>query len=141
MSTYLVVMDRPVPAQSLRYGLLNRLSADKAAQFVLLQTLSRLPGESEEEARRAARDNLNATASLLSKLDLPVIDTVVGDALPRKAIAQEMAVRTYDGIVLTTKASKLLSLIGFDLAHQLQRKFRIPVVSFEPLETDHAAAA
>ena len=129
MSTYLVVMDKAVPAQSLRYGLVKFISEHKPAEFVLLQTPERLPGESEEEARRAARESAAAARVQLSAMGLPVAEALVGDPLPRKAIAAEISGgrRTYDGIMLASKAPGLLRLLHFDLAHQLERKFHVPV--------------
>jgi hypothetical protein len=143
MSTYLVVMDKATPAQSLRFGLLNLVSEHKPAELVLLQTPQRLPGESEEDARRAARDSVASARSLLSTMGLPVIDALVGDPLPRKAIATEMrdGRRTYDSIVLTSKAPGLLRFLHFDLAHQLERKYHVPVTYLEPDEAEKIAAA
>ena len=143
MSTYLVVMDKAAPAQTLRFGLLNFVSEHKPVELVLLQTPDRLPGESEEDSRRAARSNVSATRSLLSTMGLPVVDAVVGDPLPKKAIASEMSSgrRGYDGILLTSKASSLLQFLHFDLAHQLERKFHVPVAYVEQEASETATAA
>jgi hypothetical protein len=142
VSTFLVVLDKAIPAQRLRYGLLNLVSSHKPAELVLLQTVQRLPGESEEEARRAARESVSGARSLLSTMGLPVSDAIVGDALPKKAIAQEMTEgrRTYDGIVLTSKPAGWLRLIQFDPARQLERKYHVPVICIEPEASETAVA-
>jgi hypothetical protein len=143
MSTYLVVLDAGLSAQSLRYGLLNFTSGHKPTDLVLLQVPRRLPGESEEEARRAARDGVSATRSLLSTMGVPAVDAIVGDSLPRKAIAAEMngGHRQYDGILLASKPSGFLRFLHFDLAHQLERKFHVPVAYVEPEASEDVAAA
>jgi hypothetical protein len=143
VSTYLVVLDKPVPVQSLRFGLLDFVSDHKAAELVLLQIPQRLPVETEEEARRAARENATSARSLLTAMGLPVVDALVGDPLPKKAIAAEIqgGRRSYDGILLAGAAPGLLRMFRFDLAHQLERKFRLPVtyVSPEPAQANPAA--
>ena len=143
MSTYLVVLDKGIQPSSLRYGLLDLMSQRKPLQFVLLHSPQRLPGETEEEARTAARDIVSGARSLLSTMGLPVVDAIVGDPLPRKAIALEMkgGRRTYDGIVLTSKPSGLLRLLHFDIASQLQRKYQVPVTYVEPDNTMSSVAA
>ena len=142
MSTYLVVIDKATSAQDLRFGLLNLVSTHKPVSLVLLQSPERLPGESEEEARRAARDSVSGTRSLLSTMGLPVADAVVGDIVPKKAIAEEMESgrRTYDGIVLTSKSSGLMRFLHFDLARQLERKYHVPVTYIQPEPVETAVA-
>jgi hypothetical protein len=142
VSTYLVVIDQAVRVQSLRYGLLNLVSAHKPADLVLLQIPQRLPGESEEEARQAARQSVSAARSLLCTMGLPVSDAVVGDSLPKKAIAAEMTSgrRSYDGIVLTSKPGGWLRFLHLDAAHQLERKYHVPVIHIEP-EVSEATVA
>lgn len=133
MGTYLVVMDRAIPPQSLRFGLLNLASRHKPARFVLLQTPQLWPGDSLESGHRAAAAYIASARSLLTAMGLSVVATVVGDPLPRKAIAAEMAgERTYEGIVLTSKPPSVLRLLQIDVAHQLERKYRVPVICIDP---------
>ena len=141
MHTYLVVLERPVSAQSLRFGLLDLVSQLKPAQFVLLQATRPLPGETPDEARCVAFANVLNTRSRLMTMGVPVVDTVVGDPLPKKAIAAELGRggRTYDGIVLTSKPPELRRLLHCDLARQLERKFGLPVAYVEIAGMEGAA--
>lgn len=141
MSTYLVVMDRAVPAQSMRYGLLDFVSEHAPAELVLLQLTQRLPGETDDDARRAAEDHAASARSLFSAIGLPVLDAVAGDPLPRKAIASELHAgrRTYEGILLASRPDSLLHLRA-GVAHQLERKFGVSVSYVEADAAELAAA-
>src|SRR5690554_6799133 len=122
MGTHLVVLDRAVAPQSLRFGLLNFLSANKGAELVLLHVPRRLAGQTAEDARRVAREHAASTRSLLESMGIPVAGSLVGDPLPRKAIATEMRSgrHAYEGILLIGEPPGLLRLLQFDLASQLE---------------------
>ncbi len=129
MKTCLVVLDQPVVAQSMRFGLLDLVSRRKPVQFVLLQTTRRVPSETSEESRQVAYARVLNIRSQLMAMGIPIIDAVAGDSLPRKAIADELAAgrRSYDGILLATKPTGIQRLIHCDPARQLERKFHVPV--------------
>ncbi len=133
MSTFLVVLDRVVPPQRLRYGLLNLVSQHRPAELVLLQTLRRLPDETEEVAYAATRLRLESARSLLMAMGLPVTGAMVGDALPKKAIAAAMKSRgePYDGLVLISNTSGLRRWLQFAVSQQLERRFGVPVFFIE----------
>ena len=134
MRKYLVVVEEGASARSLRFGLLNLVSEQKGIELILLQTQDHYGGESEAEARRDAVQSVAAIWAELVAMGLPVIDAIAGDPLPRKAIAAEMTAgrHRYDGIVLTSKAPGLLRMLHFDPAHQLERRYQVPVVSIDP---------
>jgi hypothetical protein len=143
LKTFLLFLERPESVQDLRYGLLNFLSLNHPAQFVLLQSPRRLPGESEEESRQAAREALVSARSFVASLGLSVIDGIAGDPLPRKALTAEMTRgrHVYDGIVMAGRPSGFLRFLPFDLSHQLERKFHVPVSRIEAESPQRASAA
>jgi hypothetical protein len=138
--TYLVVLDRTVPPQRLRYGLLDLVSQRKPDALVLLQTLRRFPGETEEEAHEATSLSLESTRSLLTAMGLPVTDATIGDALPKKAIVAAMSSseHAYEGIVLISKTSGLQRWLRFAVSRQLERRYDVPVFFIE-LESSEKA--
>lgn len=133
MGTYLVVMERALPPQSLRFGLLNFASKHRPAEFVLLQTQHATADDALQDARPAAEANAASARSLLAGMGLSVVDAMVGDSAPSRAIDEAMAAgRTYEGIVLTWKEPVLLRLLHLDIAHRLRRRYGIPVICIDP---------
>lgn len=134
MGRYLVVAHQTASSPELLDKLKELAGSDGAAEFVLLVPATPvrhlLTGTTEGEAFEVARRAAEAAWSLFEQNGVKVLRVAVGDAVPVRAVLDDIRDHPadYDAIVVSTFPLGVSRWLGVDVLHQMRRRFDIPVV-------------
>ncbi len=133
MARYLVVAHQTASSLELIERLIGVLAQDSSAQFVLLvpaTPASHLLTWTEQEAHEAALQAAQGAEERMRESGLDLIRSVIGDASPVLAVADEMREHgsEYNAIVVCTMPLGISRWLRLDLPHQVEKRFRLPVI-------------
>lgn len=81
----------------------------------------------EGEAGALARERLAATLARAGETGVDAADGSVGDPNPVQAIADVLAARDFDEIIVSTLPPGVSRWLRLDLLHRVERRFDLPV--------------
>jgi hypothetical protein len=106
--------------------LLNDFGALSGYFPIGAEMLSAADAEARDQGIAVAKSNLDAELQRLRELGAQA-DGAVGDADPMKAIANAVAQRRFDEIILSTLPPGVSRWLALDLPHRVKRKFHVPL--------------
>jgi hypothetical protein len=106
--------------------LLNDFGALSGYFPIGAEMLSAADAEARDQGIAVAKSNLDAELHRLRELGAQA-DGAVGDADPMKAIANAVAQRRFDEIILSTLPPGVSRWLALDLPHRVKRKFHVPL--------------
>lgn len=134
MARYLVVAHQTASSPELLDKLKELARDDGKATFVLLVPATPvrhlLTGTTEGESLEVARRAGETAWKLLDENGLKVLRVAVGDAVPLRAVQDDLREHpdSYDAIVVSTFPLGVSRWLGLDVLHQMRRRFEIPVI-------------
>ena len=133
MGRYLVVAHQTAASPELLNKVRELISADSAAEFVLLVPATpprHLLAHTEGEAQHVARQVADSARAHLEEAGATVGRAEVGDEAPLLAIEDELRDHParYEAIIVSTLPLGLSRWLGLDLPHQVEKKFGLPVI-------------
>jgi hypothetical protein len=131
--SYLVVANQTLGGPKLRDEITKRLTAGPSSFYVLVPNtriaayepagLAPMPDTTEE-----AQHRLDQLLANLHNLGVKA-EGALGDANPLKAIAEVLASRQFDEVLLSTLPHHVSKWLRMDLPHRVQRRFGLPVTT------------
>ena len=150
MASYLVVANRTLGGAELGDRLRELIAAQPAPMFVVLVPvtipvamdvggamggIAVIDVENYGYVERMAQERLGAVLSWLHEAGVEATGEVVtGDALA--AMEQACRSRRFDGIIISSLATRWSRWLRMDLVHRAERKFDIPITTIEGTEAD-----
>ncbi len=136
MTHYLVVAHQTATSPELLQCVSELAADDPATVFTVLVPATpvvHLLTWEEGETNQIARHRAEEARERFESYGLNVAQTKVGDGSPLLAIGDELRSHPgeYDAVVLSTLPLGLSRWLRFDVHHQAERKFRIPVIHVE----------
>jgi bacterioferritin (cytochrome b1) len=132
MTRYLVLANQTASSPELSDAIKQILERDTDTEFVLLVPAT--PGEDllewqPEEGEILAKRTGEAAKVHLEAIGARVVRVEVGDALPRKAIEEELGRQreAYDGIIISTLPIQRSRWLALDQPRRIERRFGLPV--------------
>ncbi|NMH97735.1 universal stress protein [Pseudonocardia acidicola] len=150
MRRYLVVANQTLEGPDLRSELSKRIEAEPSSFYVLVPNTSAahyhvvpaaggmvpMPSmvtsygrpETDEEASAQARHRLERLLDVLTASGVEA-EGNLGSANPLEAIANALADRQFDEIIVATLPRRFSRWLKADLPHQAERRFGLPVTT------------
>jgi hypothetical protein len=124
----LIVANQTAAGSHLMHEIRRRMEQGPC-RFTLVVPATPPPGKAlwtEGEANAHANRRLEVALTKLGETGAH-IDGAIGDASPAEAVAEQLVVRDYDEIIVSTLPPGISRWLKQDLPHRIERRFEIPV--------------
>ena len=129
-SSFFILVSVP-ESEAERHGFLDSIAAGEAGPMVGAADLPRRADQEHEVLLRQSRGRLEHLMREVRAAGGEV-DGELGDADPLRAIDREVRTRQFDEIIISTAPAGPSKWLHRDLAHRVERRFRLPVKTVAP---------